>query len=120
MKHPRVPMDLAKLVKASTSGRCFICEFLRGSSEFAHVTVAETETAFAFLSKYPTLFGSRAANSHVHWHIAPLPAGIPLEQQQYYALMAEHGIIEVEAEELQNYVARLQRYLQHTPSVDTL
>jgi len=34
--------------------------------------------------------------------------------------MAEHGIIEVEAEELQNYVARLQRHLQHTPSVDTL
>ena len=171
IKRPRVPMDLEKLVEASTLGRCFICEFLRGSTEFAHVTVAQTETAIAFLSKYPTLFGyiivapkehrehvtgdfdeteyielqrfifriaeairhvlaperiyilslgSRAANTHVHWHVAPLPAGIPLEQQQYYALMTERGIIEVNAEELQTYVARLQRHLlQHTPSVDT-
>lgn len=69
---------------------------------------------------YILSLGSRAANTHVHWHVAPLPAGIPLEQQQYYALMTERGIIEVNAEELQTYVARLQRHLlQHTPSVDT-
>jgi hypothetical protein len=48
IKYPRVPMDLAKLAKASTSGRYFICEFLRGSTEFAHVTVAQTDTAIAF------------------------------------------------------------------------
>ena len=39
------------------------------------------------------LLGSQAANSHVHWHVAPLPKGVPLERQQYHALMHENGIV---------------------------
>lgn len=50
---------------------------------------------------YIMSLGSKAANSHVHWHVVPLPPGVPLEQQQYYALMGENGIVEVTAEEQQ-------------------
>jgi diadenosine tetraphosphate (Ap4A) HIT family hydrolase len=42
---------------------------------------------------YLLSLGSQQGNSHVHWHIAPLPAGVPYEQQQYYALMHENGVI---------------------------
>jgi diadenosine tetraphosphate (Ap4A) HIT family hydrolase len=49
---------------------------------------------------YILSLGSQAANSHVHWHIAPLPKGVPLEQQQYYALMHENGVVETTPEEM--------------------
>jgi diadenosine tetraphosphate (Ap4A) HIT family hydrolase len=42
---------------------------------------------------YVLSLGSRQGNSHVHWHVAPLPPGTPYEQQQYHALMAENGVI---------------------------
>ena len=31
-------------------------------------------------------FGSHQGNSHVHWHIAPLPPGVPYRQQQLPAI----------------------------------
>jgi len=30
--------------------------------------------------------GSQQANSHVHWHVVPLPPGVPFEEQQYAML----------------------------------
>src|SRR5262249_50649228 len=42
---------------------------------------------------YVLSLGSQQGNSHIHWHVAPLPPGIQYRQQQYHALMAEHGII---------------------------
>ncbi|MET9398986.1 HIT domain-containing protein [Kitasatospora sp. NPDC002965] len=38
---------------------------------------------------YVLSLGSRQGNSHVHWHIAALPPGVPYEQQQFHALMTE-------------------------------
>jgi diadenosine tetraphosphate (Ap4A) HIT family hydrolase len=35
---------------------------------------------------YVLSLGSQRANSHVHWHLAPLPPGVPLEEQQLAAL----------------------------------
>ena len=42
---------------------------------------------------YILSLGSMQGNPHVHWHIAPLPPGIPYRQQQFHALMAENGIL---------------------------
>ena len=56
---------------------------------------------------YILSLGSQAANAHVHWHIAPLPAGVPLEQQQYHALMHEHGAIETTDAELEALAKRI-------------
>ena len=156
----KIPFDVQELVRNNTSGRCFICEFLRGNPIYGHIRVAETDGSVAFLNRYPTLFGSvivapkehreqvtgdfaeeeylelqrfiykvaegmrrvlsperlyvlslgsQAANAHVHWQIAPLPAGIPLEEQQYRALMHEEGIIEVSDSDLVDYARRLAR-----------
>jgi diadenosine tetraphosphate (Ap4A) HIT family hydrolase len=35
---------------------------------------------------YVLSLGSQQANRHVHWHIAPLPPGVPFDQQQYRAV----------------------------------
>jgi histidine triad (HIT) family protein len=44
---------------------------------------------------YVLSLGSQAANAHIHFHVVPLPKGVPLEQQQYHALMAEHGVLQI-------------------------
>jgi diadenosine tetraphosphate (Ap4A) HIT family hydrolase len=44
---------------------------------------------------YCLSLGSQQGNAHLHWHIAPLPPGVPYDRQQYYALMAEHGVLDV-------------------------
>lgn len=43
---------------------------------------------------YVLSLGSMQGNAHVHWHIAPLPPGVPYQQQQFHALMAENGILQ--------------------------
>ncbi len=45
---------------------------------------------------YCLSLGSQQGNAHVHWHIAPLPPGVPYHQQRLYALMAENGVLEVD------------------------
>ena len=35
---------------------------------------------------YILSLGSQQGNSHVHWHVAPLPPGVPSEEQQFKAL----------------------------------
>ena len=42
---------------------------------------------------YVLSLGSQQGNSHLHFHVVPLPRGVPYEQQQYHALMAEHGVL---------------------------
>jgi histidine triad (HIT) family protein len=60
---------------------------------------------------YILSLGSQSANAHVHWHIAPLPHGVPLAEQQFQALMHEHGVIDVAFEELEAFAARLRQRL---------
>lgn len=45
---------------------------------------------------YCLSLGSQQGNAHVHWHIAPLPPGVPYHQQQYYVLMAGNGVLDVD------------------------
>jgi histidine triad (HIT) family protein/ATP adenylyltransferase len=42
---------------------------------------------------YSLSLGSQQANAHVHWHVAPLPPGVPYEQQEFSALQKENGIL---------------------------
>ena len=44
---------------------------------------------------YVLSLGSHQAVSHVHWHIAPLPPGVPYLEQQYVALMHENGYLDI-------------------------
>jgi len=45
---------------------------------------------------YLLSLGSQQGNAHLHWHIAPLPPGVPYRQQQFHALMAENGVLNVD------------------------
>jgi histidine triad (HIT) family protein/ATP adenylyltransferase len=47
---------------------------------------------------YSLSLGSQQGNAHLHWHVAPLPPGVPYDQQQHYSLMAEHGVLDVDDE----------------------
>lgn len=44
---------------------------------------------------YCLSLGSQQGNAHLHWHVAPLPPGVPYHRQQYHALMAENGVLDV-------------------------
>lgn len=45
---------------------------------------------------YSMSLGSQQGNAHLHWHLAPLPPGIPYDQQQFRAVMAENGILRLD------------------------
>ncbi len=60
---------------------------------------------------YILSLGSQQANSHVHWHIAPLPPGVPLEEQQFDALRMEKGILTLSEEEMAALAARIRQKL---------
>jgi histidine triad (HIT) family protein/ATP adenylyltransferase len=45
---------------------------------------------------YSLSLGSKQGNAHLHWHVAPLPPGVPYDRQQYYALMMEKGVLGVD------------------------
>ena len=44
---------------------------------------------------YVLSLGSHQGWSHVHWHLAPLPPGVPYREQQYAALMHENGHLDI-------------------------
>lgn len=49
---------------------------------------------------YVLSLGSKQGNSHLHWHLAPLPPGVAYEKQQFAALMMESdGYLDVPADE---------------------
>ena len=48
---------------------------------------------------YSLSLGSQQGNAHLHWHLAPLPPGVPYREQQYHALMAENGVLDVSEDE---------------------
>jgi histidine triad (HIT) family protein/ATP adenylyltransferase len=57
---------------------------------------------------YSLSLGSRQGNAHLHWHIAPLPPGVPYRQQQLHALMSENGVLAVDESD-QAHLARTIR-----------
>lgn len=61
---------------------------------------------------YILSLGSQQGNSHVHWHIAPLPPGVPLEEQQFEALRMEKGVLNLSEEEMASLAARIGRKIE--------
>ncbi|MFF1396950.1 HIT family protein [Streptomyces sp. NPDC058287] len=66
------------------------------------------EAVFAPERTYLLSLGSGQGNSHLHWHIAGLPPGVPYERQQYQALMTENGVLAPTAEENADIANRLR------------
>lgn len=63
---------------------------------------------------YVLSLGSQQGNAHVHWHVAPLPPGVPYDQQQYYALMAENGVLELTREQTAELASEIRGRLAAT------
>ena len=49
---------------------------------------------------YVLSLGSQQGNRHLHFHVVPLPKGVPYGEQQYHALMAEHGVLRLAETEM--------------------
>jgi histidine triad (HIT) family protein/ATP adenylyltransferase len=60
---------------------------------------------------YSLSLGSQQGNTHVHWHIAPLPPGVPYRQQQLHALMAENGVLDVDDGSQASLAQAIRRHL---------
>lgn len=58
---------------------------------------------------YLMTFGSQQGNSHVHWHIAPLPPGVPYEKQQLHAVSSRDGILKMTDHEWKELAERIRR-----------
>ena len=60
---------------------------------------------------YILSLGSQQGNRHVHWHIAPLPYGVPFKQQQLEALRVENGILDMTDQEMAELAQRIRENL---------
>ena len=60
---------------------------------------------------YILSLGSQQGNSHVHWHIAPLPYGVPFKEQQLEALRVENGILNLAYEDMESLAQRIYENL---------
>jgi diadenosine tetraphosphate (Ap4A) HIT family hydrolase len=61
---------------------------------------------------YILSLGSQQGNQHVHWHIAPLPFGVPFEKQQLEALSMKDGFLQLSAAEMSTLVTQLRDALK--------
>lgn len=63
---------------------------------------------------YVLSLGSQQGNAHIHWHVAPLPPGVAYEEQQFHALMAEHGVLDIPAARQQTVVGTIRTRMQRS------
>jgi ATP adenylyltransferase len=63
---------------------------------------------------YILSLGSQQGNSHVHWHIAPLPREVPYREQQLEVLKFEAGILQLSEEEQEELAERIRRRMKET------
>ena len=61
---------------------------------------------------YILTLGSQQGNRHVHWHLAPLPPGVPYEQQQTAALDNSKGILAIPDEEMTSLARSIRLELE--------
>jgi histidine triad (HIT) family protein/ATP adenylyltransferase len=70
-------------------------EFLR-FQRIVHAVARAIAATVPTERMYSVSLGSQQGNAHLHWHLAPLPPGIPYDRQQFHAVMVENGILAVD------------------------
>jgi diadenosine tetraphosphate (Ap4A) HIT family hydrolase len=58
---------------------------------------------------YVLSLGSQQGNRHVHWHLVPLPPGVPYEEQQTALFDVERGWLEFDPGDLADLAGSLRR-----------
>ncbi len=61
---------------------------------------------------YILSLGSQQGNKHVHWHIAPLPYGVPFKGQQLAALSMEDGFLDISNQEMAALAQRIRENMK--------
>jgi diadenosine tetraphosphate (Ap4A) HIT family hydrolase len=56
---------------------------------------------------YLYTFGSNQGIAHVHWHVVPLPPGVPYEDQQGAWAAWSKGVLDIPQEEMASLAARI-------------
>jgi diadenosine tetraphosphate (Ap4A) HIT family hydrolase len=68
---------------------------------------------------YILSLGSQQGNRHVHWHLAPLPPGVPYDEQQVAALNLKKGVLDIPDGDLATLAVRIgQRILKSKAATD--
>jgi histidine triad (HIT) family protein len=96
-KYPTVPgycLVCPKQHREDLAGDLTTGEYLNLQGK-VHVLSRALKEVFAAERIYVLSLGSQQANSHLHFHVVPLPFGVPFEKQQYHALMAENGVLQI-------------------------
>ncbi|MEJ7841836.1 MAG: hypothetical protein WKF95_08700 [Rubrobacter sp.] len=58
---------------------------------------------------YVYTFGSNEGNAHVHWHVVPLPPGVPYKEQQGAWASWDKGVLEIPQQEMFDLAGRIGR-----------
>lgn len=59
-------------------------------------------------------YGSNQGNSHAHWHVVPLPPGVPYDEQQGAWARWSKGILRIPKEEMASLAERIGRRVEQT------
>ena len=62
---------------------------------------------------YIRSLGSQQGNSHVHWHVAALPPGVPYKQQQNHALSPRNGVLDIPEEDKADLARKIGEALEY-------
>jgi len=85
-------------------------EYLRLQSLVYRVAEAVREEVGAE-RMYLYTFGSNQGNAHVHWHVVPLPPGVPYEEQQGAWAGWDSGVLKIPQQEMSELAERIGRRL---------
>ncbi|MER5255663.1 HIT family protein [Streptomyces sp. NPDC002855] len=75
---------------------------------FVRTVARAVEDVLGAERTYLYSLGSQDGNSHLHWHVAALPPGVPYEEQQFHVLMSENGVLDVAPDAMAGMAARLR------------
>jgi len=57
-------------------------------------------------------FGSNQGNSHAHWHVVPLPPGVPYDEQQGAWASWSKGVLRIPKEEMASLAERIGKRVE--------
>ena len=112
--YERYQIDADAYHHRAQTGPCFICEIVaRNPVQRRVYRVAEAVRREVGAERmYILSLGSNQGHSHVHWHVAPLPPGVPYREQQLAAF--SKGILRIPEEEMASLAARIRHRLENS------
>ncbi len=98
--------------KEQVTGDLTIHEYLDLQHLIYRVSEALTRTV-PTERMYILSLGSQQGHKHIHWHVAPLPPGVPYEKQQTEALKLENGVVSLSDEEMAMLALQIRNELEN-------